>query len=198
MGALLRQRSTTREDRAHITAGPDLYEFRRVDDLVAVEVIKAAHAARHLCAGALHWETSEAARLLDAITVAASQRLPGYAAAPYHWTRPATRTGRPVAIGVSWKPPVPGVTWIEPSAAPEVWNSASLIVITSEALAELPAGMPARSGVFTLDPSAPAPAVWDSVSGSPSSALLFWPTCREWLAEQTEAPAPEYVQYRPA
>lgn len=80
---------------------PGPYDHRDVERLDPVEVIKAAHAAQACCAASPTWEASAARRLMVAVITAATHRLDGYSTAPWSWTRPHHRRGRPLGIGTS-------------------------------------------------------------------------------------------------
>jgi hypothetical protein len=65
------------------------------------------------------------------------------------------RVGRPVALGRQWRPDLPGISWVDVAELTEVWQSASLMVATTEAAADPPGGLPARRGLFLLATSNP-------------------------------------------
>ena len=67
------------------------YTHHRVETIDAVEVIKAVHSAQVACRNSPTWAASTACRLLAALVTAATHRLPGYADAPWSWTRPQLR-----------------------------------------------------------------------------------------------------------
>lgn len=184
-------------DRAPV--GP--YNHHRVESVDPVEVIKAAHSAQDACKDSPTWSTSPTARLLAALITAATHRLPGYAAAPWSWTRPQQRSGRSIGVALphSTPPAVPGLTWVSPEQVREHWDDAPLVVIRCDAAAAVPADLPARSGVFVLsfDGQEDANQVWEAVSGLNMPALaLLWPSCRPWLQQQLRDPAPEFVEHR--
>lgn len=177
---------------------PSPYTFTPVDRLDPVEVIKACHSAEAACADSPGWAGSTARRLLAAINLAATYRLEGYADAPWQWTRPMRRSGAPIAVGSSWRPPLPGVTWVSPAEAAARWSEAALIIVTTDVAAELPAALTPRSGVFLLAEHDPADEVWQAIVAMDDQAVvMFWPTCEPWLREQLAHPSPEYVEHRP-
>lgn len=177
---------------------PAPYSFTEVPRLVPVEVIKACHAAELACAASPGWSASAAKRLLTAIAAAAAYRLEGYADAPWCWTRPARRSGPPIAVGGSWRPPLPGVTWVDLDVVAEHWEGASLVIVTTEVATTLPV-LPPRAGVFLLADHDPADEVWEAIIAMDDQAVvMFWPTCEPWLREQLRDPAPEFVEHRAA
>ncbi len=175
---------------------PQPYTYTEVDRLDPVEVIKACHAAEAACQAAPGWSGSTAKRLLVAIVTAATYRLEGYADAPWNWTRPARRSGPPIAVGSHWRPELPGVTWVDVDEVAQQWASASLVIITSDVAAQLPT-LPPRAGVFLLAAHEPVDEVWQAIIALDDQAIvMFWPTCEPWLREQLTDPAPEFVEHR--
>lgn len=182
-------------------APADTYTHRRVETLDPVEVIKAAHSAQASCKDSPTWSTSPTARLLTALVTAATHRLPGYADAPWSWTRPQLRSGRSIGVALahSTPPAVPGLTWVSPDQVREHWAEAPLVVIRCDAASSVPADLPTRSGVFvlSLEGQEDANQVWEAVSGLNMPALaLLWPSCQPWLQQQLRNPAPEFVEHR--
>lgn len=176
---------------------PGAYTFTEVEHLVPVEVIKACHAAEQMCAAAPSWEGSTAQRLLAAVAAGAAHRLDGYSSAPWAWARPQRRSGPPVAVGGAWRPHLDGIRWIGLETIRDHWDSAALVVITTEVAAQVPADLGQRSGVFILAEHEPADAVWQAILALDVQALvLFWPVCEPWLAEQVSDPDPEFVEHR--
>jgi|SRR5664279_923341 len=198
MESVLRQRVISVTDRLAILAKPALYEFREVDHLSPVEVIKAAHAADHLCSLSPNWADGTGSRLLKSIVTAATHRVDGYAAAPYRWTRPRVRSGDAVAVGGAWRPDLPGFTWIDVDEVATHWDTARLLLVTTEVVGEIPVGLPPRSGIFTLESRGPSTETWTHLSVAGPAPLLFWPVCQDWLADQVLDPSPEFVEHRPA
>jgi len=175
---------------------PDPYTYTEVDRLDPVEVIKACHAAEASCEASPGWPASTAKRLLTAIITAATYRLDGYADAPWQWTRPSRRSGAPIAIGADWRPPLPGVTWLDPTEAIDRWQEAALVIVTTDVAAQLPV-LPPRSGVFLLADHDPVDEVWQAIIAMDEQAVvMFWPSCEPWLREQLLDPAPEFIEHR--
>ncbi len=178
---------------------PEPYAYTEVDRLDPVEVIKACHAAEAACEAAPGWGGSTARRLLTALVTAASYRLEGYADAPWIWTRPARRSGPPIAVGDAWRPALPGVTWVDVDQVAERWQEASLVIVTSDVAAQLPTTLPPRAGVFLLAAHEPVDEVWQAIIALDDQAVvMFWPTCEPWLREQLADPAPQFVEHRTA
>lgn len=179
-------------------AVPGPYSYRPVDHLDPVEVIKAAHAAQRACSPSPTWAGSTAQRLLTGVITAATHRLPGYADAPWHWTRPQHRAGTPVGVTLDpTHPEVPGLHWVTPESLHDHWEDAPLVVITPSAAAHLPASLPARTGVFLLAVEEKPNEVWQAVTALDMPALvLFWPACARWLMAQLANPSPQFVQHR--
>lgn len=180
-------------------SGP--YTHHRVENPDPVEVIKASHCAQASCKDSPTWSTSTASRLLSALITAATHRLPGYAAAPWGWTRPQMRSGVSVGVALPGSSPVqiPGLTWVTPDQLREHWTQAPLVVIRCDAAREVPVDLPVRSGVFVLsvDGQDDANQVWQAVSSLNMLALaLLWPACAPWLQQQLRDPAPEFVEHR--
>lgn len=165
------------------------YEHRPVTRFEPVEVLKAAHAYQHLACDSPGWAESAGHRLLDAIVLAASQRLPGYAAAAWHWTRPPARTGDPVGLRASWRPVERGVAWLTPDELAQRWDTAALVVLTVDALDQLPAGLPGRPGVYLCVQGAVTDRQWPAVTRLQHDVLVQLPAGRAWLLEQLADPA---------
>lgn len=184
-GTLIRQMNTIVQ---HL-GSPAEYTYRPVPGpLIPVEVIKACHAAIHTCSRAPYWETSVAHTLLTKTAWAAAVRVPGYAEAPWIWTR--SRTSQTLAIAETWRPEPLAVNWSKThSIEPETWASAAAVLVTEEALPAvsglLAAGqLAARPNVFAILPDPHLdPALWGGVADH----VLIWPDCRPWLDVQLGA-----------
>lgn len=176
---------------------PRLYEHSRIAQLRPVEVVKAAHAAEEACRLSPTWPDSFASRLLQGVVRAACHRLEGYTTAPWAWTRPERRDGPPVAAGGRWRPVLPGVRWIDPCELEQHWANAALVLISTEVVDQVPAGLAARAGVFLLTDQQSPDDVWHAVmSLGMQTLVLWWPTCQAWLADQVADPAAQYVEHR--
>lgn len=176
----------------------DGYLFHPVEHLVPVEVLKATHAAADCCALAPAWNGSQPQRLLSAVRDAATQRVEGYAEAPWMWSRPQVRSGNPVAFTPcgTWRPAVEGLTWVGPEELLDQWEKAAMILVTVDGAHALPATT-ARAGVHLLAPEGATSAqVWDAIEEFHPEQVLYWPACREWLSEQVQSPSPRYVEFR--
>lgn len=185
------------QSRAADRLEPRAYEHTRVLTPRPVEVVKAAHAAEEACRPSPTWADSFAARLLQGVTRAACHRLEGYAAAPWAWTRPERRDGPAVAVGGHWRPTLPGVRWINPCELEQHWANAALILISTEVVDQVPAGLASRAGVFVLTGDQSPDDVWHAVmSLGMQTLVLWWPACQAWLAEQVADPAAEFVEHR--
>lgn len=177
---------------------PARYEFRPVDHLDPVEVIKAAQAATAACQDSPTWTTSPARRILDAVIQAATLRLDGYAEAPWWWTRPQRRSGIPVGVALGDDhPEVPGLVWVTPDAVSQYWDTAAVVITTVAAVTDFPSDLKARAGVFVLVRDEAPDAVWNAVVALDMQALVtYWPACQPWLLEQLRAPSAEFNEFR--
>lgn len=178
-----------------VDVGP--YAHHRVERLDPVEVIKAAQSAQAACSASPTWQGSAAQRLLAAVLTAATHRLKGYGDAPWCWTRPKRRGGHPIGVAIDAHLEVPGLEWVTPDELRQHWTSAPIVLVTTAAVAAVPADLPARPGVFLLVIDEHPNKVWQLLTALHMPALvLFWPTCREWLLGQLADPAPEFVEHR--
>ncbi|MFE5339670.1 hypothetical protein ACFQ80_05595 [Isoptericola sp. NPDC056578] len=180
---------------------PGPYTHEPIQHVDPVEVIKAVHAAQHACAPSPRWQHGTARKLLTAVATAATYRLPGYADAPWLWTRPQRRTGMPLGIATGDDyPPIPGLQWHAPGEQlHDLWAKAPLVLITPAAALELPADLAARSGVFILTTTETQAKIWLAVRDlKMQTGVLHWPTCEPWLTGQLREPSPEYAEHRTA
>lgn len=99
-------------------------------------------------------------------------------------------------MGRQWRPDLPGISWVSAAELTEVWQSASLVVVTTEAAADLPVGLPARNGLFLLAGSDSPDQVWDAVAAASPEAVLYWPACDDWLTEQAHYPSSRFTPHR--
>lgn len=175
------------------------YVHTPVETLHPVEVIKAAHAAQNACKSSTTWVKSPTRRLLEAVVTSATHRLAGYADAPWAWTRPRRRGGTPIGVAAAGQTPpaVPGLDWVSPQQARDVWSAAALVLVTVGAAADVPADLPARAGVFVLAEQEDHNQVWEALTALEMEALvLFWPACEQWLVEQLQNPSAEFIEHR--
>lgn len=156
----------------------------RADLLDPVEVLKACQAYEHSCAASPGWASSRARRFVTGLITAAVRRLPGFAAAPWTWTRPDTRTGPAIGVAGTWRPAVDHLAWREPGALTEDWSTARMVVLTVDAVAALPASLERRPDVFVLTGEAISDALWPALLDLEPEAILFYPACRAWLDER--------------
>lgn len=160
----------------HVPVSPDL--------LAPVEVLKACQAYEHSCAASPGWASSRARRFVAGLATAAARRLPGFAAAPWTWTRPAARTGLAMGVGGTWRPAIEHLTWREPSTVAPDWSAARLVVVTVDVVTTLPASLERRPDVFVLAGQEISDEVWPALLDLEPEAILFYPACRAWLAER--------------
>lgn len=157
----------------HLPVRPDLLD--------PVEVLKACQAYEHACAASPGWASSRARRFVGGLTTAAVRRLPGFAAAPWTWTRPATRTGPAIGVGGSWRPSVEHLEWREVDALVQDWSAARLVVLTLDVLTAVPASLERRPDVFVLTRQEISEEAWPALLDLEPEAVLFYPACRPWL-----------------
>lgn len=162
------------------------YQFRPVDQLPAIQVVKACHAYQHQVAASPSWPRSRAQRLVDLILRGATERVPGYGEASWSWTRPRARALPALGLCTSqWIPEISGVTWTEDSAElARRWDEAAIVVITSLAVKQLPTGLHPRPEVHLVVPSADLGQVWSSIEEVPAETLVSVPEGTEWLEER--------------
>ncbi len=170
------------------TPGADHYHHRRVEGtLDPVEVIKAVHAAQEMCSSTPGWADSIAQRLLSAVNLAAEHRLPGYASAPWKWTRPTDLNTAPLGIAAAGEehPDLPGLEWTDPNNVSEDrWAHASLVIVRPGAASAIPANLKARTGVVVMITETERHGdAWEAVTAlaMPASQVWLWPICRGWL-----------------
>lgn len=169
---------------------PDMdgYRYRPVEGVLDVrDVLKACHAAQHAYRDTKLWTGSNEQRVVDAVAKAASMRTPGYELSPWLWKRPAEW-----AIGYApdgGQPEVSDVTWItDLDDFTARWPHAHLVILTREALEQLPA-MPARPRVFIITEAADAAAAFREATASRLKIenILLWPDAKTWLSKQLVA-----------
>jgi hypothetical protein len=180
----------SRRGRGRLPAGHLVtYRHRPVAGWEPVEVIKAVHAYSHATADSPGWAGSAAHRLTADVAHAAAQRLPGYAEAPWWWRRPAESAGS-VGLRATWQPDIAGVSWIAPTELLQRWADAGAVVVTSEALDQLPAELPARLGpVYLLTrPGGLTAHQWELACVLGQTLLVELPTAGAWLDHQLQLP----------
>ncbi len=158
----------------------DAYEFRPVmEPLDPVEVLKACHCYEDTCREAPGWESSIAHQLIQTILRAATQRLPGYSMAPWRWRR-SSRCAEPVGFAAGWRPEVPRLEWVDAATLASRWESARLVVVTTEAVPDLPPGLPRRPSVIGLHDASDLSGLqelWTELV----TDVMVWPLCRSAL-----------------
>lgn len=171
---------------ASVAAGEG-YEFRAVTEpLDPVEVLKACHCFEDMCRDDPGWESSIAHRLVHSIGRAATQRLPGYSMAPWRWRR-SSRCAAPVGFATGWRPEVPGLEWVDAAALVGRWESARLIVVTTEAVPDLPPGLPRRPSVIGLHDEQNLRGLQDLWTELVTDVMV-WPLCRSALEVAVREP----------
>jgi hypothetical protein len=176
---------------------PPDYVHRPVDQFQPIEVVKAVHCYQHLCAVNPSWGSSTAAGLAAAILHAATERLPGYDEAAWSWTRASTRTGEPVGLRRRWQPVAQGVRWLPADELAAAWDNAALVLLTDEAIEDVPAGLPSRGGVYVCTGAAIDPGTWGGLEALQPDVVVMLPAGREWLVEQLRNPIGAYRRTRP-
>lgn len=164
------------------------YEFRPVTEpLDPVEVLKACHCYEDTCRAHTSWERSLAHRLIRSIERAATQRIPGYTDAPWRWLR-SSRWQPPVGFATEWRPEVSGLNWVNASELALRWDQARLVVITTDAVPNLPPGLRRRPAVIALHNGvdlAGLQALWSDLA----TDAMVWPMCRTALQVALSEPA---------
>lgn len=160
------------------------YDHVPVTHLDPVHVLKAIHTYEEVAATGAGWEASAARTLTTALLHAAVQALPGYATAPRIWRRPPVRGGSPIGLARQWQPVGEGVTWTTPRELVAHWQSAAIVLLTVDALPDLPPDLPAREGVYVLAHGEVSPADWDAIAQSPALFIVQLPTGGTWLRDE--------------
>lgn len=176
------------------------YEHLPVDHVDPVEVIKAAHCYQQLAEASPGWAGSAARRLIVATIHFATERLPGYAQAPWHWTRPQPRTGPVIGLRAERFPDVEGVRWVTPTQLQAGWEAAALVLITTEALADVPDGLPPRPGIYVCAGRILDEDHWRRIVDlrpRPDQVVML-PAGLPWLLEQLRDSQAAAWQSRPA
>jgi hypothetical protein len=170
---------------------PAGYRYRVVESFEPVEVIKAGHCYQHLTAELpTSAEATPARRLVAAIIRAATERLPGYDAAAWYWTRPRRRDGAPIGLRHSWAPVRRGVNWMTPDELAGHWEDAALVLVTVDALDDVPAGLPSRGGVYVCAGPGGIPRdAWRAMERVGADLVVAIPAGHDWLVDQLADPA---------
>ncbi len=156
----------------------------------------ATHTYQDLSASSPGWSYSTARRLIVDLIRAAIEHLPGYAAAPRTWHRPPLRTGCPIGLREQWTPVDEHIQWLTPSELATKWDTASLVLLTIDALADLPAGLPRRDGVYVVAGSALTSSDWAAIAQSPSLLLVQLPAGRGLVARRARVRDHGWPPYR--
>jgi hypothetical protein len=178
------RRRAARAGRTFDMSAPRPYEYRSVETLESIEVIKACHSYQQAASDSGSWPDSAARRLIETVLHAASTRIAGYAAAPWHWTRREPRVGAPIGLRRSWMPPLSGVAWLSTEDLRRHWTGASHVVLTLEALPDLPTGLAHRPAVYLLAGEEIPTSAWEQIANSAAAALVMLPAGLPWLLEQ--------------
>lgn len=163
--------------------------------LIPVEVLKACQAFEHACQPSPSWPGSPARQYITALTAAAIRRLPGYAEAPWLWTRPPNRSGPPIAFGASWRPAIDGLTWVGEDELIESWAAARVVVVTVDVVATLPV-LPARPALYVLTRQEIPDKTWLAVEALAPECILFHPVAEPWLSDRLRPEAEDLDEVR--
>lgn len=158
----------------------DAYTFQQVQEpLDPVEVVKACHCFEDACRRWPLWERSVAAKLIRSLERAAMQRIPGYTDAPWRWVR-SNRNRPPVGFATSWRPAVPGLEWVSADELRRRWDEARVVVVTTQAVPDLPPGLPRRPAVIGLHDVSDVSGL-QSLWAEPMTDAMVWPVCAQAL-----------------
>lgn len=189
-GRILRQQNLTAATKragSSVATVVDRYEFRPVEEpLDPMEVLKACHCFEDVCSGDPGWESSVAHQLIHSVARAAIERLPGYSTAPWHWRR-SSRCEAPVGFATGWRPDVPGLEWVDAAAIADRWESARLVVVTTEAVPDLPPGLPRRPSVIGLHDMTNLSGLQDLWTELVTHVMV-WPLCQAALQVAVKEP----------
>lgn len=163
------------------------YRHVPVPDVDPVHVLKALHTYDAVAATSPGWAASAARTLTTALLHATIRALPGYAAAAGCWRRPTVRSGSPIGLARHWRPISEGVVWMSARELTAHWAAAAVVLITVDALPDLPGDLPARDGVYVLAGSEVSPTAWEAIASSPALLIVQLPTGGKWLREELEA-----------
>ena len=187
--AAARWRRDRGRGRLELSDGQLHYEHRPVARFGLVEVLRAAHGYQQLTQDSPGWAGSAARRLVDAVVLAATQLLPGYAQASGRWTRPPARTAPPIGLRHLWAPVDHGVLWLPAAQLTNHWEDAALVVPTVDALEDLPAGLLPRPGVYLCAAGGIDGDLWPAITQLQPDVVVHVPAGLAWLLEQLADPA---------
>lgn len=163
------------------------YQHVPVPHVDPVHVLKALHTYEDVAATGPGWPTSTARTLTTALLRAATQALPGYTDAPSSWRRASVRSGTPIGLARQWRPIGDGVVWMTPRELAAHWDAAAVVLLTVDALPDLPADLPARDGLYVLARGEVSPTDWQAITQSPALLIVQLPTGGDWLREELQA-----------
>lgn len=158
------------------------YRYQPVYDVDPVQVLKACDDYEAAANGSPGWSGSQACQLIQSIRSAAIQHLPGYASAPAQSDGPA---GQPIVIGLrkTWAPLDEPVQWLHAAAFAAGWTGADSVLITVEALSDVPAGLHSRPNVLVLTGEAITSAQWSRIGVLPIDTVVMCPAGLPWLQQ---------------
>ncbi len=170
---------------------PELRAYHHVPVFTVdpVEVLKAAHTYEDQAQTSPQWSGSTAAQILQKLTRAAAEHLPGYDCALSQWRRPPVRTGYPVGLRREWEPLSEGIRWVSPRELVAHWDTAAVVVLTVPALPDLPVDLPGRAGVYVVAGSPVSEVEWQQIMAGPSPVLVEFPAGDRWLRDELTAVA---------
>lgn len=186
--ASLHWRTSRGRGRVELDPTKSEYLHHPVDVFEPVEVLKASHAYQRITSDSPSWAGSVAFRLATAIAGAATQRLPGYAAARWFWERPPARTGEPVGLRRSWSPGGLEVNWVTREQMRRQWDDAALVLVAVDAIEDLPTGLAPRAGVYLLADAHVTAAQWPEIEQLNPDVMVMLPAGADWLAKQLRDP----------
>ena len=168
---------------------PELMDYEHVPVVRVnpVEVLKAAHSYQDHASRSPRWSYSTARHLILDLIRASIEHLPGYAIAPRTWSRPPVRTGAPIGLRRQWIPIDTGVQWLSPNEFATRWATATLVLLTLDALIDLPTGLARRDAVYVIAGDTVTAADWAAIAQSPSLLLVQLPAGWEWLHNELDA-----------
>jgi len=97
-----------------------------------------------------------------------------------------------VGLHAGWTPVDRGVDWLAADELARRWDTAALVVLTVDALHELPAGLTDWPGVYLCAAGAVEDRYWPAVVRLRPDAVVTVPAGRPWLFEQLADPVVAY------